>query len=176
MRMSNIPSVSATEAQQQLTSSTSAVLIDVRTPGEFRSLHATPAINLPLDSITPEVVSGAIDGASKVYVICQGGKRSQSACEKLTEAGMENLVNVEGGTTAWQAANLPTVEGKGAISIERQVRIAAGLLVFVGVLLGAFVNALWLILPGFVGAGLAFAGISDFCGMGLVLAKMPWNK
>lgn len=99
-----------------------------------------------------------------------------AACEKLTAAGVDQLTNVTGGTNAWIEAQLPVDEGKGVISIERQVRIGAGMFVFIGVLLGAFVNPLWLILPGFAGAGLAFAGITDFCGMGLVLAKMPWNK
>ncbi|MEM6884805.1 MAG: rhodanese-like domain-containing protein [Verrucomicrobiota bacterium] len=173
--MSNIPSVSVTEAQQKL-ESTSAALIDVRTPGEFRGQHASGAINLPLDVMTAEDVKRATDGASQVYVICQSGKRSMMACEKLVAAGMEHLTNVEGGTTAWINARLPVKQGKGVISIERQVRIGAGLLVFIGALLGFYAHPLWLILPGFVGAGLTFAGITDFCGMGLVLAKMPWNR
>ncbi len=173
--MSDIPSVSVIEAKQQLTHASTA-LIDVRTPGEYRGQHASGAINLPLDSITAESVKSATDGATEIYVICQGGGRSQKACEKLQAEGMTNLTNVAGGTNAWVEAQLPVDAGKGVISIERQVRIGAGLMVFIGVLLGAFVNPLWLILPGFVGAGLTFAGITDFCGMGLVLAKMPWNK
>jgi len=174
-RMSATPSVSVTEAQQKLSTS-AATLIDVRTPGEFRSEHAVGAINLPLDSITAEEVKRATDGAPQVYVICQGGKRSLAACEKLAASGMDHLVNVEGGTNAWVEAQLPVNKGKGVISIDRQVRIGAGLLVLTGVLLGAFAHPLWLILSGFVGAGLAFAGITDYCGMGLVLARMPWNK
>ena len=173
--MADIPSVSVTEAATELRSPGTA-LIDVRSPGEFRGVHAQGSINIPLDSISIDQVQRATDGASRIFVICQGGTRSLSACQKLTASGMSHLTNVTGGTNAWVQAQLPTQKGKGVISIERQVRIGAGLLVFTGVLLGAFFHPYWLILPGFVGAGLAFAGITDFCGMGLVLARMPWNK
>jgi hypothetical protein len=62
------------------------------------------------------------------------------------------------------------------MSLERQVRIAAGSLVLLGVALGAFVSQ-WLYgLSAFVGAGLVFAGLTDTCGMGMLLARMPWNR
>jgi len=173
--MLNIPSISVNEAANQLESPCNA-LVHVRSPGEFRAEHAEGAINLPLSSITAEKIERATDGASQVFVICQGGSRSLSACEKLAASGVKHLTNVEGGTSAWVEAALPVKKGKGVISIERQVRIGAGILVFAGVLLGTFVHPLWLILPGFVGAGLIFAGATGFCGMGLVLAQMPWNK
>ena len=84
---------------------------------------------------------------------------------------------VEGGTLAWIEANLPVTRGTvKVISLERQVRIAAGAIVLTGVLLACFVNCNFIWLSGFVGAGLIFAGITDFCGMGLLIAKMPWNK
>lgn len=166
-------SLSVKDAHQKLQDN-DAVLLDVRTPAEFRGLHAEGAVNLPLDDVSSDAVKQLVDTEKTVFVICQGGKRSLAACGKLS--GMNNLVNVEGGTSAWQEAGLPVVEGKTTISIERQVRIVAGLLVLAGVLLGAFLNPLWLILPGFIGAGLAFAGITDTCGMGMALARMPWNR
>ncbi|MFT5465746.1 MAG: hypothetical protein ACI8UO_000841 [Verrucomicrobiales bacterium] len=61
------------------------------------------------------------------------------------------------------------------MSLERQVRVAAGLMVFIGTLL-ALLNPWFLIIPGFVGAGLAFAGITDSCAMGMLIAKAPWNR
>jgi hypothetical protein len=74
-------------------------------------------------------------------------------------------------------ANLPVTRcAVKVISLERQVRIAAGAIVLSGVLLACLVNFNFIWLSGFVGAGLIFAGITDFCGMGLLLAKMPWNK
>lgn len=168
-------SLSVKEAYNRL-SDDNTVLIDVRTPAEFRGIHAESAVNLPLDNVSPDAVKGLIGTEKTVLIICQGGKRSLAACGKLSGGGFDNLINVEGGTSAWEEAGLPVVEGKAAISIERQVRIAAGTLVFIGVLLGAFLSPLWLILPGFIGAGLTFAGITDTCGMGMMLAKMPWNR
>ena len=86
------------------------------------------------------------------------------------------VVNVEGGTAAWEAAGLPVVRGKKTISLERQVRIAAGVLVLVGSALGYFVHPYFIGVAAFVGAGLTFAGVTDTCGMGMLLARMPWNQ
>jgi rhodanese-related sulfurtransferase len=94
----------------------------------------------------------------------------------LIAAGVTNVINVEGGTRAWDQAGLPVVRGKKTISLERQVRIAAGSLVLLGAALGYFINPLFIGLSAFVGAGLIFAGVTDTCGMGMMLAKMPWNQ
>lgn len=84
---------------------------------------------------------------------------------------------VEGGTLAWEAAGFPVERGESrVISLERQVRIGAGALVVSGVLLARFVHPAFLWLSGFVGAGLVFAGVTDTCGMGMLLAKAPWNQ
>jgi hypothetical protein len=88
---------------------------------------------------------------------------------------MQGVV-VAGGTDAWVAAGLPVVRGKAAIALERQVRIAAGLIVLTGVVLGYTVHHYWFALSGAVGAGLAIAGITDTCMMGMLLARMPWNR
>ncbi len=78
--------------------------------------------------------------------------------------------------TVMQARALPIMRGKKAISLERQVRIAAGSLVLLGVALAYFVHPYLIGLSAFVGAGLVFAGVTDTCGMGMMLAKMPWNN
>ena len=85
-------------------------------------------------------------------------------------------MNVEGGTLAWDQAGLPVSRGRKVISLERQVRIAAGLLVLTGAVLALTVHPWWAGLSAFVGAGLMFAGITDTCGMALMLARMPWNQ
>lgn len=153
-------------------------LIDVRTPVEFREVHVAFARNVPLDRLDPVAIRQARDGRTgePLYVICRSGGRGRKACEYLLAAGLNNVVNVEGGTTACAEAGLPVVRGKKAISLERQVRIAAGLLVLLGVLLGFLVHPILFGLSAFVGTGLVFAGVTDFCGMGLLLARMPWNK
>ena len=153
-------------------------LIDVRTPAEFREVHADLARLVPLDSLDPKGVMQARNGRhdEPLYVICRSDNRGKKACEKFHAAGYENVVNVAGGTVAWADLGLPVVRGKKTISLERQVRISAGLLVFVGSVLGFFVHPYWLALPAFVGAGLVFAGVTDTCGMAMLLAKMPWNQ
>ena len=151
-------------------------VIDVRTPMEFREVHLANARNVPLDKLDPESLLRTRAGDSPIYVICRSGARGLKGCEKLVQAGHANVVNIEGGTLACVEAGLPVVRGKKVMSLERQVRIAAGSLVFLGAVLGAFVNPGFIGLSGFVGAGLVFAGLTDTCGMGMMLAKMPWNN
>lgn len=152
-------------------------LIDVRTPMEFQELHVAHARNVPLDRLDPSAVIQARNGSQEpLYVICRSGSRGRQACEKLIATGHTNVVNVEGGTLACAEAGLPIVRGKKTISLERQVRIAAGSLVLLGAFLGWLVHPVFLGLSAFVGAGLVFAGVTDTCGMGMLLARMPWNQ
>ncbi len=157
-------------------------LIDVRTPAEFGELHIDFARNVPLDRLdATKLAADHADSTRPIYFVCRSGGRSKSACEKMIAAGITNVVSVEGGTTACAAAGLPVVRGKKAMSLERQVRIAAGSLVAIGAALAAFgPDPLWKAigagLAGFVGCGLVFAGITDTCGMAMMLARMPWNQ
>ena|SRR5579872_5012451 len=153
-------------------------IVDVRTPVEYREVHVEVARNVPLDQLDAAALMQTRCGSADepVYVICRSGSRGQQACEKFLKAGFLNVMNVEGGTMACVEAGLPVVRGKQAISLERQVRIAAGSLVLLGALLGWFVHPAFIGLSAFVGAGLIFAGITDTCGMGLILAQMPWNQ
>ncbi len=152
--------------------------IDVRTPMEFQELHVPQARNISLDELDPAAVMEARSGSREepLYFICRSGSRGRQACEKFLVAGYTNVFNVEGGTLAWAACGLPVVHGKKMISLERQVRMAAGSLVLLGALLGWLVHPAFVALAAFVGAGLLFAGVTDTCGMGLLLARMPWNR
>lgn len=151
-------------------------LIDVRTPLEFREIHIGFARNVPLDRLDPAALRSSVSNGRPLYVTCRSGNRGKQACEKLAAAGLVDVVNVEGGTSAWEQAGLPVVRGKKAMSLERQVRIAAGLLVLIGAVLGFFVHPYFIGLSAFVGAGLIFAGVTDTCGMGMLIARMPWNQ
>ncbi len=165
------------ELYDKLHSGITIELIDVRTPVEFREVHAVGARNVPLDALTPEkLLAEPGSKGTPVYMICRSGGRAAQACERMLAAGFADVVNVEGGTLAWVAAGLPVVRDHKVISLERQVRIAAGSLVLIGACLGFFVHPYWIALPAFVGAGLVFAGLTNTCGMGLLLAKMPWNR
>jgi rhodanese-related sulfurtransferase len=157
-------------------------LIDVRTPAEFGEVHVDFARNIPLDRLDLQAVR-AVAGDGPVYFVCKSGTRSQKACEQLLAAGLADVVSVEGGTAACEAAGVPVIRGRKVMSLERQVRIAAGALVAVGAALAGFgpaapVNwqAIGAGLAGFVGCGLVFAGLTDTCGMAMLIARMPWNQ
>lgn len=166
------------EVKRLLDGGSRLTLLDVRTPAEFARVHAVGARSMPLDSLSPATVTASRAGRDEpVYVICQSGGRAGKACDRLEAADVRPVFSIEGGMTAWERSGLPVERsGYGAISLERQVRIVAGSLVLVGSLLAWFMHPWFLALPAFVGGGLVFAGVSDTCGMGMVLAKMPWNR
>jgi rhodanese-related sulfurtransferase len=166
--------ISPVELQQILSAQPDAAVLDVRTPVEFAEVRVPQARNVPLDELNPNSLQ--FPKSQPVYLLCRSGQRATKAAEKFAKEGFSQPIVVEGGTLAWIEANLPVERSTvKVVSLERQVRIAAGGLVFTGVLLARFVNFDFIWLSGFVGAGLVFAGITDFCGMGLLIAKMPWN-
>jgi rhodanese-related sulfurtransferase len=171
----DMKTISPAELQEILTAQPSAPVIDVRTPVEFAEVHVPQARSVPLDELKPASLSLPKD--QPVYLLCRSGQRAAKAAEKFAREGFSQPIVVAGGTLAWIAATLPVTRGTAkVISLERQVRIAAGSLVLIGVILGWFVHRGFFGLAAFVGAGLIFAGVTDFCGMGLLLAKLPWNR
>ena len=152
-----------------------ALLIDVREPGEFFSEHISGAKLMSLSRFDPTVVPQ--DSNKKIVFQCQSGTRSAQAAQKMFNLGVNEVFHLRGGLPTWKAAGYPTKVNKNVpISMFRQVQIVAGSLVFVGTILGAFVSPWFLILSGFVGCGLVFAGVSNTCAMGMLLAKLPYNK
>ena len=174
----NISTITPQELDNLRKSGQPVKLIDVRTPTEYRECHAMPARNVPLDSLDPYAIMESRNGSREtpLYIICQSGKRAQKACEKFDAMDHSQIVNVEGGTQAWQEAGLPVVRGKKSVSLERQVRIVAGILVLIGAMVGWLLHPAFISLSAFVGAGLLFSGVTDSCAMGMMLAKMPWNQ
>ncbi|MGA2497694.1 MAG: rhodanese-like domain-containing protein [Tepidisphaeraceae bacterium] len=175
----SVATISATELAKLIQSGRPCDLIDVRTPGEFAGVHAAGARLVPLDTLDVQAVLASRQAApdQPVYLICKAGSRGKKACEKFIAAGCVNVVNVEGGTDAWVAAGLSVERsGSGVIALDRQVRIAAGSLVLLGALLAWKVAFVFIGLSAFVGAGLVFSGITDTCGMAMLLARMPWNR
>ena len=155
-------------------------LIDVRTPGEYATAHIGFAENFPLDQLDARVVAAARTSPGQpLYVICKMGGRSAKACQRLIDAGIENVINVTGGTDAWIQSGYEVARtGRKVIALDRQVRIAAGALVVTGIVLAAVLEPVWigLAIAGAIGSGLVFSGLTNTCGMGAVLSKMPWNK
>ena len=148
--------------------------IDVRSASEYAIRHLPGAINIPLEQI--ELRVGDFAENKPLVLICQRGTRAQMAASRLHSCGREMVV-LEGGTQAWIAAGYPVVASVEARwSLERQVRLGAGLLVLLGVALSSLVNLRWIYLAAFIGLGLTFAGLTDICPMGLMLARLPWNR
>jgi len=171
--------VAPAELQKLLAAQPSLPLLDVRTPVEYVEVHVPQARNVPLDQLSPKALfdAGQLPKDQPVYLLCRSGGRATKAAEQFAREGFDQAVVVEGGTQAWIDAGLSVTRGDArVISLERQVRIAAGSLVLAGVMLAYFVHPGFIALPAFVGAGLVFAGVTDWCGMGLLLAMLPWNQ
>jgi len=151
-------------------------LIDVRTPAEYAAAHLDGALLMPVDTLDCAAVRAAAGDAELRVLVCQSGLRAERAAKLLAAAGGGGFVVLEGGVGAWQKAGLPLIRGKFALPLERQVFIAAGLLVVSGAGLGWQVDARWYGLSAFVGAGLLLAGLTGYCPMAMLIARMPWNQ
>jgi rhodanese-related sulfurtransferase len=172
----NNSSVSTASSQEVAQAKQNALLLDVRTPAEFEEAHIEGAVLHPLHQLNPQEVQKLTHDKAACFVICRSGNRARQAADKLAASGITSLKVLEGGMSAWEKEGLPVNRGRKTMSLERQVRIAAGSLVFIGAALAYLVNPAWIALCAFVGAGLVFAGVTDTCGMAMVLAKMPWNN
>jgi rhodanese-related sulfurtransferase len=149
--------------------------INVSTPGEYKEKHIRGVRSVPLDTI--ELRVNELKDKKTIYVHCRSGKRGHAAIEKLASLGVTaELVNVEGGILAWEEAGHETGSLTRRLSIMRQTFIAAGALVLIGVILTQFAHHIFIVIPFGVSLGLLFSGITGWCGMALVLGKMPWNK
>jgi len=156
-----------------------ARLIDVRTPAEYRAIRAAGAEHHELSKLNDEYIDRTLlaGGAERpLLMLCKSGKRAAQAAKLIEGRTRVPVLVVEGGTDSWDEQKLPVEKGEAVMSLERQVRIAAGSLVLIGTLAGFFSHQAFLVVPAFVGAGLVFAGITDTCAMGMLLARMPWNK
>lgn len=151
-------------------------LLDVRTPGEYESAHIPGAYNVPLDTLGEHAQEIRATVSEPVVLVCQSGARARRAEEVLKDCTMGNLHVLDGGMSGWIAAGHAVNRGPERLSLERQVRIAAGSLAAAGALLALLANPLWALLPAFVGSGLVFAGVTDTCGMAMLLARLPYNR
>jgi rhodanese-related sulfurtransferase len=163
-----IQTCSIGELQTRLAQHNSNIL-DVREYPEYAEGHLEGSRLLPLGELRRNPSLAGAGG--EVYLLCQTGRRAREAAALLQEAGACTPVVVEGGIAAWKQAGHPVHRRKGPIALERQVRIAAGSLVLLGLLVPGL---RWL--PYFVGAGLIFAGVTNSCAMGMLLARLPWNR
>ena len=153
---------------------TDTQLVDVRSTSEFDSGHIPRAINIPMDQIESRLDD--LSHTTPIILICQMGKRARMTAGLLDPCNLQLSV-LEGGTSAWIQAGLPTVQSvRSRWSLERQVRLGAGLLIIAALALAFWWNPRWLFLAAFVGLGLTFAGLTDICPMAEILIRMPWNR
>jgi rhodanese-related sulfurtransferase len=162
------------ELREQLARGERFQMIDVRGADEYAAGHIPCAVNLPMDQ-----VEGRLDDLhhrDPVLLICQSGRRA-TLTRALLQPHINELVVLEGGTAAWSRAGLPLVRATSTRwSLERQVRLAAGVITGAGAALALTIDPLWALVPLGTGAGLAFAGLTNMCGMAALLGRMPWNR
>ncbi|MBC6459133.1 rhodanese-like domain-containing protein [Actinomadura sp. HBU206391] len=150
-------------------------LIDVRTPGEFDTVHIPGSCNVPLSVLREHRDELCQHLHEPMVLICRSGQRAARAEQALAAAGLSYLRVLDGGITAWQAAGAPVRHGRVRWDLERQVRLVAGSIVLTAVLASVvFPPAKWL--AAAIGAGLTFAAVSNTCAMGMLLAKLPYNR
>ncbi len=152
-----------------------AVLIDIREPDEFARSHVPGARSHPLSGW--EAAHLTVDPDADVVFTCRSGMRTAGACDRLAARVTGDAYVLSGGLDGWTKAGLPVAtDAKAPLEIMRQVQIAAGSLVLLGVVLGFAVAPAFFGLSAFVGAGLTFAGATGFCGMARLLMMAPWNR
>lgn len=176
MNMDIPPVIAADDLGPLLDSHPDIRLLDVRTPSEYETAHIPGAYNVPLDLLGEHGREIRANVAAPVVLVCQSGQRARRAEEALRAAGMPNLHVLDGGMSAWMSARRSVVRRTPRMSLERQVRIAAGSLVAMGGALALSVGPAFAIVPTLVGAGLVFSGLTNTCGMGLLLARLPYNR
>jgi rhodanese-related sulfurtransferase len=150
-------------------------LIDVRTPAEFRAVRIPGATNLPLAEFEAQLPRLAAL-AGPIALTCHSGKRAEQARQLLASCQKLDVVMVDGGTEGWRIRGGEVEVGKATMSLERQVRIAAGSIAALGAALALGIHSMFAIVPLVIGSGLVFAGITDTCMLGMLLARMPWNR
>jgi rhodanese-related sulfurtransferase len=170
--MSTSQSISAQELADQLASQRVSV-IDVREPMEYASGHISGSLNVPLRRLSQaDLPNGPL------VLVCQSGNRSaQGLTRLLNRSHPAPVMDLAGGLPNWQQAGYPLRQLKNApLPLMRQVQIAAGSLILLGLILSNTVAPGWIVITWIVGAGLIFAGVSGFCGMARLLSAMPWNR
>ncbi|MBI3818925.1 MAG: rhodanese-like domain-containing protein [Planctomycetes bacterium] len=148
-------------------------ILDVRNPVEFERDRIGSAVNIPLPILANAIPH--LQPGSRTILVCEGGTRAAIARRQFGAANEFQVL--DGGMAAWRKLQLPVEGGAPAVwSIERQVRVIAGSLVLVGGILTFAVHPAFIIIPAFIGAGLAFSGITNTCGLAMFLARMSWNR
>lgn len=152
----------------------SCQLIDVREPAEYHLQRITAAKLIPLGEL--EKRHAEVDQSKPVVVMCQAGMRGSKAAQLLSKLGYPQVLNLEGGMSAWQNAGLKFEKSGNGLPVMQQTQLVIGLGVVVGAILAIALHPLYALICAFFGCGLTLAGSTGWCGLALLLAKMPWNQ
>ena len=152
------------------------VLVDVRSAAEFESMHIPGSYNVPLPLLSEHADELAARLGARVVLVCQSGARAEQARQRLGKSGIDSAYVLTGGAPGFAAAGGDVVRGQDRWGLERQVRLAAGSLVVLGLAGGKFISPKIRMLAGAVGAGLTFSAATNTCAMGQALSAMPWNR
>lgn len=167
--------ISAKQAQLEASKDSKVKLLDVRSPSEFAEIHIKDSINIPVNMLAAKL--NELNQADQAYIVfCHTGSRSMMAADMLLQSGMASVKVMQGGMISWQKQRLPVVKGAVTVSLERQVRIAAGILMLSGIILAQLLHSGFIWISIWVACGLIFAGITNNCLMGMLLMKLPFNK
>jgi rhodanese-related sulfurtransferase len=173
--VTNPASVDAAALRDQLATGRGPRILDVRTPGEFETAHIPGAYNVPLDLLREHRTELRAHLDDQVVLVCRSGARATQAGQTLAEVGLPNVKILDGGMLAWQHTDAPVNRGRTRWDLERQVRLVAGLIVASSVLGSLLVPGLqWV--AALMGAGLTVAALTNTCAMGMLLAKLPYNR
>ena len=174
MPISTSETLTPEQLRTRLGSGTEPLLLDVREYPEFAGGHLHGARLLPLAEL--EGRAGELPRDREIVCVCRSGRRSAEAVAKLSQLGFEKVSGLDGGLMAWEQAGLSLErDARAPWALERQVRLVGALLV----LLGLGLSHVWppaIALAWFVPLGLVFAAITDSCAMGMLIAKLPWNR
>lgn len=172
-------SVFITPAEAKALIERDAILMDIRGHDEWRREHISGARMVSPENSQPDDFSDTVLRETDTVIFhCQSGMRTEKFKDRLIAAVYPaRALIMQGGINAWKAAGYPVItERRQPLPLMRQVQIVAGALALCGTLAGATLAAGFYIIPGIVGAGLLFAGVTGWCGMAKLLAAMPWNK
>jgi rhodanese-related sulfurtransferase len=167
--------LNAADLRGMLDSANPPRILDVRTPGEFEGVHIAGAYNVPLDLLREHSAEIRNHLDDHVVLVCRSGQRAAQAEQTLHDTGLTNVHILDGGMNSWEANGYSVKRGSQRWDLERQVRLVAGSIVALSILASIFVPGFkWVAL--FIGSGLVFAAVSNTCMMGMMLAKLPYNR
>jgi len=167
--------ISPRDASSLLKQDPQTKILDVRSALEFSQVHIEHSLNIPIDMISAKI-NELSQSRQNYLVLCHTGNRAAMAADMLIQSGIHTVKVMQGGIVRWQKEKLPVIKGQGTMSLERQVRLIAGSLVLLGIIMSWLLNWAFIFVSVFVSSGLIYAGLTDNCLMGMLLMKLPYNK